>query len=223
MRHRALLFDLDGTLVDSLPDLAYALNSQLREEGLPPLMESAVRLMIGDGARKLVERAFAAVGQSPVSGLEAKIDRFLELYEDGPTVKTTIYPGVVETLAELRGQGFKQAVVTNKPQDASLKVLAGLKLDGFFDAVVGGSAALKLKPDPMPLSIALERLGVGVEHAVMVGDNANDVNAAKALGIPVIAVAYGYSKVDPEELGADLLIKDFSDLSAALRWFPKAI
>ncbi|CAA6603538.1 Phosphoglycolate phosphatase [Rhodospirillaceae bacterium LM-1] len=219
MQILALLFDLDGTLVDSLPDLSHALNLQLAEEGLRSLEQAEVRLMIGDGAKKLVERAFGAAGRAPLADIEAKVSRFLELYEESPAQRTTVYHGVVETLSALKEKGLKLAVVTNKPQEATERVLAGLELGGLFDAVVGAGRTKALKPDPAPLLFALEKLGVGKEQAVMVGDNANDVDAAKALNIPVVAVTYGYARTAPESLGADLLIESMSDLPTALRWF----
>lgn len=220
MQPRALLFDLDGTLIDSLPDLTHALNRLFSEIGLRHLAEAEVRMMIGDGARKLVERALAAAGQAVVADFDNKLARFLELYEEEPAVRTRPYPGVMETLALLKTMGFKLAVVTNKPQDATLKALAGLGLDGFFDSVVGGGVTEKLKPHPMALAHALREMRAEAGKALMVGDNANDVEAAKALGIPVIVVAYGYSRIDPKQLGADLLIDHFADLPAALRGFP---
>jgi phosphoglycolate phosphatase len=220
MRRQALLFDLDGTLVDSLPDLAHAINLMLAEEGLPTLSLPMVRLMIGDGAKKLVERALRVAGRTSFDDLPARVARFLELYEDGPAERTVVYPGVADTLAEFRRMGLKLAVVTNKPQEASLKVLAGLGIGQYFDTVVGADGLLALKPDPAPLMLALTRLQSCESEAVMIGDNANDVAAAKALGIPVIAVAYGYARCEPKDLGADLLIERFDDLSAALRWFP---
>ncbi len=219
MQILALLFDLDGTLVDSLPDLSHALNLQLAEGGLRRLEQAEVRLMIGDGAKKLVERAFAAAGQAQPADIESKVKRFLELYEEAPAQRTTVYPGVVETLSHLKEQGVKMAVVTNKPQEATEQVLAGLELGHLFDVVVGAGSARALKPDPAPLVLALEKLGVGKEQAVMVGDNANDVDAAKALNVPVVAVTYGYARTAPESLGADLLIESMSDLPTALRWF----
>ncbi len=220
MRRNHLLLDLDGTLVDSLPDLAQALNLQLAEQGLKRLELAQVRLMIGDGAQKLVERAFAAAGQVGLPDIERAVARFIELYEESPAQRTTVYPGVAETLGELRGLGMKLAVVTNKPQNATLQVLEGLGLKDLFDAVVGAGPSLALKPDPAPLKAALAQMGSTDAQALMVGDNANDVAAAKALGIPVIAVAYGYARVSPGKLGADLLIENFDDLPSALCWFP---
>ncbi|MBF0169134.1 MAG: phosphoglycolate phosphatase [Alphaproteobacteria bacterium] len=219
MKRPFILFDLDGTLVDSLPDLAHALNLQLAEAGLRALGESEVRLMIGDGAKKLVERAFAAAGRSLPSDPAPAIARFIELYENGPAQRTTVYPGVLETLADLRQAGLHLAVVTNKPQNASLKVLAGLGLSQFFDAVVGAGASPALKPDPAPLKAALDLMQASPDQAIMVGDNANDVAAARALGIPVIVVTYGYARSEPAQLGADALIDVFGDLPQALDHF----
>ncbi|MDK9722239.1 MAG: phosphoglycolate phosphatase [Rhodospirillales bacterium] len=220
MRHKSILFDLDGTLIDSLPDLAHALNRLLADKGLAPLELAAVRLMVGDGARKLVERAFAAAGNPQPHDIEQQHARFLELYEEGPAQRTAIYPGVVETLTELKSLGLKLGLVTNKPQAATEMILDSLRLSPLFDAVVGARAGLALKPDPAPLRQALEDMGAQSGQALMVGDNANDVQAAKALCIPVVAVTYGYSRIDPAHLGADILIERFSDLTTALRWFP---
>jgi phosphoglycolate phosphatase len=215
MKRNALIFDLDGTLVDSLPDLAAALAATLREIGAPALSSAAVRGMIGDGTPALVARALAARGL-PASLLDERLARFMALYEAAPVARTRPYPGVTETLAALRGDGRRLAVCTNKPQQAALAVLRGLALDGFFAAVVGGDVLAVKKPDPAHLRAAIAALGAAPGEAVMIGDNEHDVAMAKAAGVPVILVRYGYHRVPLETLAADLQIDAFSELPDAL-------
>jgi phosphoglycolate phosphatase len=215
MKRNALIFDLDGTLVDSLPDLAAALAATLREIGAPALSSAAVRGMIGDGTPALVARALAARGL-PASLLDERLARFMALYEAAPVARTRPYPGVTETLAALRGDGRRLAVCTNKPQQAALAVLRGLALDGFFAAVVGGDVLAVKKPDPAHLRAAIAALGAAQGEAVMIGDNEHDVAMAKAAGVPVILVRYGYHRVPLETLAADLQIDAFSELPDAL-------
>jgi phosphoglycolate phosphatase len=211
----ALVFDLDGTLVDSLPDLHAALNEMLHEIGKLPLSRDAVRGMIGDGTPKLVERGLAAAGAPPDAD-GSRLRRFLAIYEAAPVARTRPYPGVPEVLHELARSGKKLAICTNKPQQATLAVLRGLALDGCFAAVLGGDALPVRKPDPGHLLGALAALGVGAHAAVMIGDGENDAAVAKAAGVPVILMRYGYARVPPEELGADAVLDDFRELPRAL-------
>lgn len=213
---RAVVFDLDGTLVDSAPDLRVAVNRMLAEHGRRALDLDEVIGMIGDGATKLVERALAA-GGGPAGDLAAHTRRFLDLYEGNAADATRPYDGVPETLAALRGAGVVLGVCTNKPEKATLEVLRDLDLARWFTAVVGGDSLDGVrKPDPRALLAAVARLGTSPDHAVMVGDNANDVGAARAAGIPVIVRAGGYSRTPAAELGADAVIDAFADLPAAL-------
>ena len=180
-----LVFDLDGTLVDSAPDLHAALNLMLRERGHPALSLLQVKRMIGDGVPALVARALAASGADQRDAAKA-LPRFLELYEANAIRLTRPYPKVPETLASLRRRGYRTAICTNKPQRATLAVLRGLGLDGFFAAVVGGDALPVRKPDSGHLLGTLAMLGVSADVAVMVGDGENDAAVAKAAGVPVI-------------------------------------
>lgn len=208
---RAILLDLDGTLVDSAEDLRDALNAVLAGEGLRAVGLEECKGMIGDGAGKLVERALRAAGGSP-DRQEAALARFLAAYEADPVRRTRPYPGVVETLGRLRERGLRLAVVTNKPEAATRAVLRLLNLSALFDAVVGGDTAERRKPDPAPVRLALARLGVEPGEALMVGDNHHDVAAARAAGVRAVAVTYGYSHVPHPELGADRLIGRFEEL-----------
>ncbi len=182
-----VVFDLDGTLIDSAPDIRAALNRVLAADGLAPLSAQEVKVMIGDGARVLVERAFAARGKA--AGPE-HLAAFIADYEANAVVETRVYPGILEALSALKAAGHKLGVCTNKPELAAREVLAGLGLEQYFDAVIGGDSTPYRKPDPRHLAAALARLGGG--EAIMAGDHDNDMQAAAGLGIPAIFVAWGY-------------------------------
>ncbi|MDP4026056.1 phosphoglycolate phosphatase [Methylobacterium sp. NEAU 140] len=214
-RFDALLLDLDGTLVDSLQDLTDALNALLAERGLSGVDRAAAGAMVGDGVRKLVERALRARGGDPAAA-DALVPRFLALYEPIAARHTRPFPGVVDTLSALAEAGFALAVVTNKPVRATRIVLDRLGLDPLVATVIGGDSVAARKPDPAPLHAALTALGVPPGRAVMVGDNHHDIEAARAAGTAAVAVSYGYAHRPPHELGADALIDAFSALPAAL-------
>ena len=210
-----LVFDLDGTLVDSAPDLCVALNRMLREEGHAPLPLVRVKGMIGDGVPTLVARALSASGADPAAAAGA-LPRFLELYETDAVRLTRPYPGVPETLGVLRRQGYRTAVCTNKPQRATRAVLDGLGLSALFDGVAGGDRYPVKKPDPGHLLGLIEELSGRVTASAMVGDSENDAAAARAAGMPLLLMRYGYARVDPATLAADAVLDDFADLPAAL-------
>jgi phosphoglycolate phosphatase len=212
----AVLFDLDGTLVDSLPDLAAAVNALLRELGRPALDDAAVARMIGDGVPKLVERALAASDVRDIP-LSAAIERFRAFYEADPTRLTRPYPDVAAVLLFLTREHRPLAVCTNKVQQATRAVLEGLGLAPFFAQVVGGDVLPRHKPDPAQLLFALERLGIAPAEAAMVGDHRNDVLAARAAGTRAIFAAYGYGQASLGDLEPDATIDRFSDLPATLR------
>lgn len=219
MRVRAaLIFDLDGTLVDSLPDLADALNKLLAEHGARMLPENAVRLMVGDGVAILVERGFreAAAWPEDAAARRDLVARFLELYEPHAADRSRPYPGVREMLVDLQKSGARLAICTNKPEIATRSLLGALDLDRFFPTIIGGDTTARRKPDPLPMQAALERMQARLDEAVMIGDSPNDVAAARAIGMPVVAVTFGYSRTPPAELGADALISGFAELPRAL-------
>jgi phosphoglycolate phosphatase len=216
MRRTAILFDLDGTLVDTAPDLHDALNAALAAQGRAGVSAASVRMMVGDGARKLVERGLAATGAMTDAAVEAGTAHFLQHYAANLSRLSRPFPGVVETLAELKGGGCHLAVCTNKLARFSERLLEDLGLARYFDAVVGGDSLSARKPDPGHITGTLARLGVGPESAAMVGDSANDVLAARGAGVPVIVVSFGYTRTPPGELGADALIDHFAELPAAI-------
>ncbi|HYC02498.1 MAG TPA: phosphoglycolate phosphatase [Azospirillaceae bacterium] len=216
-RFPALLFDFDGTLIDSAPEIGAALNALLAERGLPAVSDAQVRSFVGDGALRLVERGLGAGGITPPpDDLKAATARYLAIYETIPPDPHCIYPGVPETLAALRDAGHQLALCTNKPERASRMVLEALGLERFFEVVAGGDSAPVRKPDPGHLLWALERLGLRADEAAMVGDNGNDVASAKGAGMPVVCVTYGYPRMAVADLGADALIDRFEQLPAAL-------
>jgi phosphoglycolate phosphatase len=208
---RAIIFDLDGTLVDSARGLQDATNALLAEEGLRAVSLDEIKAMVGDGAAKLVERAIATTG-GDTSRLPALVSRFLTIYEANASCHTEVYPSVAATLERLKHRGLLLAVVTNKPYGATADILDSLGLRGFFSVVVGGDTLPERKPHPAPILAALDRLGVGPEAALMVGDNYHDVQAARAAGVRAFAVTYGYSHKPHAELGADRLIDVMSEL-----------
>ena len=218
---KAIAFDLDGTLVDSAPDLQAALNRVLTWAGRDTLELDRVKGMVGDGVQKLVERALAATGGVPdseaVETLSHWVSRFIDEYQSHDVELTHPYPGVPETLARLHEQGIALAVCTNKPQAATMHILEAFDLSKYFDAVLGGDVLDGVrKPDPMHLLATLAGLGVEPAEAVMVGDHLNDLACARGAGAPAVLCSYGYSRVPVSGLGADAVIDNFVDLPEAL-------
>jgi phosphoglycolate phosphatase len=210
-----LVFDLDGTLVDSVPDLRAALNQMLRERGRRPLSSPQVKRMVGDGVPPLVARALAASGADPSEATTA-LPRFLEIYEATAAQLTRPYPGVPETLMALRRRGYRAAICTNKPQRATIAVLHALGLLSLFDGIAGGDHFPVRKPDPGHLLGLVSEMGARPEASAMIGDNENDAAAARAAAMPLVLMRYGYARVDPDSLAADALLDRFSELPRAL-------
>ena len=213
-----LLLDLDGTLIDGSKALTAAMNQLLIAEGRREVSVPELRAMLGDGALKLTERAFAATGEVPDPGaLHDLTGRFLSLYEPRSTEETVLYDGVKQTLASLSDQNWHLGLASNKPQEPSETILAHFGLTPLFAAIVGGDKAPKRKPHPSHLQYTLQQMGAGVTaQGVMVGDSCNDVNAGKAAGLYTIAVDFGFSPNRAQDLGADQVIDRFADLPDAL-------
>lgn len=215
---RAVLFDLDGTLVDSAADLMHASNAMLAELERPPVDLPAVRSFIGDGAPKLVERVLAATGGVPdPDGTARCLRRFLAIYEADPSAHSALYPGVAETLGALAGAGLRLGVCTNKPMAATRRLLGDLGIAHHFTAMVGGDSFPSRKPSPEPVLGLLARLDVRPEEAVFVGDNEHDVAAARAAGVArVLLVPYGYARVPLDSLPHDGILDRFGSLPGRL-------
>lgn len=212
----AVVFDLDGTLIDSAPDIAAALNRTLAEFGRRAATLDEVRAMVGDGAKGLIRDAFAATGEAADDALAAQaLQRYLDNYFEADTSPDSLYPGVRETLEGLAAAGVRLGLCTNKSERISRKVIEQVGLAHLFGAMAGGDSLPVKKPDPGHLRHVADALGGG--RVAMVGDNGNDVKAARGCGFPVVALSYGYPRMPVAELGADLVIDRFSDLPAALR------
>ncbi|MFY9342185.1 MAG: phosphoglycolate phosphatase [Planctomycetota bacterium] len=203
----AFLFDLDGTLADTLPDLAASTNHVRAQHGLPPVELAVVRGFVGDGARTLVARALAEVLPAGAAG-ERQLDRAFEDYVTHHRVQCTVlsalYPGVREHLEQLHEQGVALGVVTNKPEQFARPLLRHLGLHDLLSVIVGGDTVPQRKPDPEPLRFALRELGLTAAAATMVGDGVQDLRAGKAAGLRTIGCLFGYG--DPDALrreGAD--------------------
>lgn len=214
----SILFDLDGTLVDTAPDIAATLDIVLKAAGRPPVGLNAVRHMIGDGAKALLERGFVASGGMPEpKAMQAALDHFMSHYEAHIADHSRPFPGLVSALEDLKAGGARLVVCTNKIERFSRKLLDELRLSHLFDAIVAGDSLPVKKPDPGHILGSLAAVAGRPERAVMVGDSMNDVAAAKAARVPVIAVSFGYTGVPPAQLGADALIDSFDQLIPELK------
>jgi phosphoglycolate phosphatase len=209
----ALVFDLDGTLVDTAPDLLGALNAVLLGEGRPPVNHADLRHLVGFGARAMLAEAFKLTGDAAASDrLPGLVDAFIEHYRAHIAVASRPFPHVVETLEGLKAAGARLGVLTNKPQELTDLLLAALKLDRLFGAIHGAGRYGYSKPDARVFKHVVEELGGG--RALMVGDSSTDVATARAAGVPVILVAYGYTPEPAERLGADAVAAAFSEIPA---------
>jgi len=216
---KAVIMDLDGTLIDSAPDIASALNKAFVDVGFEEFSLDEVRYMIGGGVPKLVERAFDARKLPHDERLAQVIDGVLRHYSAQPTANTTVYDGVEHVLQTLKDTGLKVGLCTNKPQDITQIALDNLNLTSYFDAIVGGTPDTPRKPDPMTLQMCVDQLGVSVDDCLLVGDSGADKGAAQALEMTVFLVEYGYCKTPVSELNPDGVLQAMPDLLAIL--FPE--
>ncbi|MFN3583034.1 phosphoglycolate phosphatase [Phenylobacterium sp.] len=210
-------FDLDGTLVDTAPDLIGTLNVLLAEEGVQPFPLDQARPFIGKGARWLIERGFAEAG-APLAPeqVPALFDRFIARYLEHIADESRPFPGCVEALDALKDAGAKLAVCTNKLTGLSASLLGALGLADRFEVIVGADAAPAIKPDPRHLAAAVDAVGGEMGRTVLVGDAATDAGAARAAGAGLILVSFGYTEVPAAELDPDVLIHHFDELPEAV-------
>jgi phosphoglycolate phosphatase len=190
-----VLVDVDGTLVDSVPDLAFCIDETMLGLDLPRRGEDAVRQWVGNGVERLVERALtnSIDGRPHPELLDRAMPIFLELYAQNTSKRSRLYPGVIEGLNYLVSAGFRLGSVTNKAERFTLPLLKALGIIDFFEIVVSGDTLPRKKPDPMPLLHAAQRLAVSPDDALMLGDSRSDVKAARAAGFQVVCVSYGYN------------------------------
>ena len=213
MTPHAVLFDLDGTLVDTAEDLAWALSRTLDGLGRHAVSSAEVRGMIGGGIEELLRQGLAATGGAIVGAEFAKaVDDCRQLYNDHVADRSRPYDGVEEALPALTAAGLRLGVCTNKPEGASRRLLAALGLDDWLPVVVGGDSLDVRKPDPATARAALDLLAATPETALLVGDSVTDVALARAAGLPVVLVDYGYSQEPVETLGADAVISTLTAL-----------
>ncbi len=213
MTSPVIIFDLDGTLVDTAPDLMSALNAVLSDAGHRTIDTSEFRGLVGFGVRRLFERAFEKTGAAlSEDQLLRYSDEFLSHYRANIANESRPFPRVDETLETLAGEGALLGVCTNKPHDLTGLLLDELDLTRHFGAVMGAGHAPYNKPDPRHILDVVRALNGDAARAVMVGDSAVDVNAAKAAKIPVIVMSYGYTPEPAHELGGDALSSDFAEI-----------
>jgi len=206
-----LIFDLDGTLVDSAGDITLSVNSLLDSLGRPSLSIEAVRSMVGEGARRLVEKVLAARPGAEIA-IESALERFLALYAEAPTQHTVLYPGVRETLDQLVESGAVLALCTNKPMIPTTNVLRDLDLSRYFKMVVAGDTLPVRKPDRRVLDGIIATLGVGQKTVLMIGDSEVDSATADAAKIPFVLMTYGYRHSPAELIPANARLDAFADL-----------
>jgi phosphoglycolate phosphatase len=207
---RALIFDLDGTLIDSQRDLIHSVNAMLREVGRQELPEPTISGYIGHGAPQLVSRALG--GSASEEEHQRALQFFLGYYEEHKMDNTCAYPGVAETLEQLRRKGLPMAILTNKPARISVRILDALGLAGYFRAIYGGNSFETKKPDPFGANTILEELGAAPRSAMVIGDSEVDIQTARNAGTQAAAVNYGFGVHDRALYPADVYLDRIADL-----------
>ena len=214
----ALLFDLDGTLADTKPDLHAAMNHVLTKNGLAEVPDDAITNMIGGGAREILKRGLSENGTSwDDTKLDAATEEFVLWYDRNIDANTTIYPNLLPLLNAAQAANIKMAVVTNKRESLSAKLLFRLGLHHYFDVLVGGDTLPKRKPDPDTIDLALQLLGVAPQEAIMVGDSEADTGGAIAANVASICVSFGYRRLSLEALQADAIIDNYNEFAEAAK------
>jgi phosphoglycolate phosphatase len=215
-----LVFDLDGTLADTAIDLIGTLNVLMKRMGAPEVPVDRARDVVGAGARAMIQRGLALGGRTVSdSDIETLFQEFLVHYAENIAVKTELYPGVRAVLDRLALAGYRLAVCTNKPEEHSIRLLAALGVADRFGSICGRDTFAYAKPDPRHLTLTVEKAGGDPGHAIMIGDSRTDVDTARAAGLPVIAVSFGYTDTPVEKLGPDRIVDHFDELESAILAF----
>ncbi len=214
-----ILIDVDGTLVDSVPDLAYCVDEMMKQLGMPVHGEAKVREWVGNGVERLTRRAL--IGQLDGEPDDALFEKaypiFMALYAENTSKRSTLYPGVAEGLAYLETSGIKLGCVTNKAAEFTEPLLKDLGIFDKFEIVISGDTLPKKKPDPMPLLHGAEFFNVKPENAMMLGDSVSDVKASRAAGFQIVCMSYGYNHgVDIRESNPDAVIDSMAELQGLL-------
>ncbi len=218
-RPAMILIDLDGTLIDSVPDLAFCVDAMMTELGLPVRGEAAVRNWVGNGVERLVQRALCndLDGQPDTPLFERALPVFMRLYQENTSQRSCLYAGVREGLDLLHAQEYRLGCVTNKAERFTLPLLRDKGILDHFELVVSGDTLEKKKPDPMPLLYAAERFGVAPADSLMVGDSRSDVKAARAAGFRIVCMTYGYNHgADIREENPDVVLDRLDQLPGLL-------
>lgn len=216
---KMVLIDVDGTLVDSVPDLAYCVDEMMQGLGLPERGEAAVRQWVGNGVERLVKRALLnSIDGEPDQALYGKaLPIFMSLYAKNTSKRSQLYPGVMEGLAYLSSGGFRLGSVTNKAERFTRPLLRDLEIAPYFEIVVSGDQLPRKKPDPLPLLHAAQILGAAPADCLMLGDSRSDVKAARAAGFQIVCVSYGYNHgEDIRDYAPDAVIDSMTELSGLL-------
>ena len=214
-----ILIDVDGTLVDSVPDLAYCVDEMMKQLDMPVHGEAKVREWVGNGVERLTRRAL--IGQLDGEPDDALFEKgypiFMDLYAENTSKRSTLYPGVAEGLAYLESSGIKLGCVTNKAAQFTIPLLKDLGIHDKFEIVISGDTLAKKKPDPMPLLHGAEFFKVKPENAMMLGDSVSDVKASRAAGFQIVCMSYGYNHgVDIRESSPDAVIDSMVELQGLL-------
>jgi len=214
-----ILIDVDGTLVDSVPDLAYCVDETMKDLGRPAWGDDAVRNWVGNGVERLVKRALLGTleGEPDQSLFDKAIKIFLKYYDDNVCERSALYPGVREGLDLLKSSGYRLGCVTNKAEQFTLPLLKALDIDHYFSIIICGDTLSKKKPDPLPLLHAAEFFKVDPKHCLMIGDSVSDVKAARAAGFQIVCMSYGYNHgQDIRDFDPDLVIDSMSEFKGVL-------
>jgi phosphoglycolate phosphatase len=212
-----VVFDLDGTLLDTHADLVESLNYTIEALDLAPLTYDDLTHLVGHGAQVMIERACKLRGYTLApEGLPPLLERFIAHYTDNMPGATTPYPGLIEAMDQLKAAGYGLAVCTNKMEALALKLIERLNLTSYFDAITGGDTFTVRKPDARHLTGTVERAGGDLARTVMIGDSINDILVARNAGVPSIAVPFGYSDVAVETLGPNHIIAHYDELTPSL-------
>jgi len=218
-RPEMILIDVDGTLVDSVPDLAFCVDAMMERLGRPPRGEAQVRNWVGNGVERLVQRALTGTldGEPEEEDYERAYPIFLELYRENTSKRSCLYPGIREGLDYLSAAGYPLGCVTNKAAQFTEPLLADLGVRRYFELVVSGDTLPRKKPDPMPLLHAAQHFGVAPGDALMVGDSVSDVKAARAAGFAIVCMSYGYNHgQDIREAQPDAVIDSLDEIQGLL-------
>ena len=207
---KCIVIDLDGTIINSGPDLIDSLNFVLRNQNIKPIEKRIIGSLVGGGAKAMITRAYQNLRLKPPLNIDSLIEEFLEFYFENCSNRSFLYPNVFHTLKKLKSK-FRIALCTNKKQFITEKILMNFKIEDFFDCVLGSNSKIKLKPDTEMLEYCLNECNVSPEQAIMIGDSSNDIIPAKALGMKSIYVTYGFGKIE-KSIKPDYVIDCFNEV-----------